>query len=58
MFGVSNNDIHVHTEMCIIQYISLYVTQGLSSRLHIGLRPHPNGLLRISDYAALTGNAS
>ncbi|KAL5474594.1 hypothetical protein EMCRGX_G026564 [Ephydatia muelleri] len=30
---------------------------GLSSKLYIGLRPHPNGLLIISDYAALTRNA-
>ena len=28
---------------------SIYVKQGLSSKLHIGLRPHPSGLLIISD---------
>ena len=33
--------------MCIIQYISLYVTQGLSSRLHIGRRHHPNRLFEV-----------
>ena len=34
------------------------MTQGLSSVLQFGLRPHPTGLLRISGDAALTGNAS
>ena len=41
--------------MIIIIYIltrvslhSLYVTQGLSSKLHIGMRHHPNGLLRVT----------
>ena len=29
-------------------YISLYVTQGLSSKLHIGMRHRPNGLLRVT----------
>ena len=41
---VTNNSIHTD----VSHYISFYVTQGLSSKLHIGTRHHPNGLLRVT----------
>ena len=41
----TNNGIHTDGEY---HYISLYVTQGLSSKLHIGMRHHPNGLQRVT----------
>ena len=36
----------IHTD--VSSDISLYVTQGLSSKLQIGMRHHPNGLLRVT----------
>ena len=36
----------IHTDVSITTFH--YVTQGLSSKLHIGMRHHPNGLLRVT----------
>ena len=38
-----------YTYLHVFLYTSLYVKQGLSSKLHICVRPHPNGSLGSRD---------
>ena len=43
---VTNNGIY--TDVSTTTFHCIHVTQGLSSKLHIGMRHHPNGLLRVT----------
>ena len=38
----------IHFTLCEVLYTLLYVKQGLSSKLHICVRPHPKGPLGVT----------